>query len=295
MARLRADQMLVARGLVETRARAQALILAGQVFSGEKRVAKAGDLLAEDAPLALRGQDHPWVSRGGLKLAHALEYFALSPAGRVCLDIGASTGGFTDVLLANGAARVHAVDVGHGQLAWKLRADPRVAVHERTNARHLTAAQIGEPADALVCDASFIGLATLLPAPLALCAPGAWAVALIKPQFEAGPASVGSGGVVRDPAVHAAVCERVRDWWAALPGWQVRGITDSPITGPAGNREFLIAAERVGDIAAERVGDIAAERVGDIAAERVGDIAAERVGDASAERVGDASAERVGG
>ena len=162
--------------------------------------------------------------------------------GRICLDIGASTGGFTDVLLTHGAAKVHAVDVGHGQLAWKLRTDPRVVVHERTNARYLTRAVIADPVDALVCDASFIGLATVLPAALALCAPGAWAVALIKPQFEAGPDAVGSKGVVRDPAVHKAVCERIAAWWAALPGWRVLGITESPITGPEGNREFLIAA-----------------------------------------------------
>jgi 23S rRNA (cytidine1920-2'-O)/16S rRNA (cytidine1409-2'-O)-methyltransferase len=241
---LRADQLLVDRGLADSRTRAQALILAGRVFSGAARVAKPGHTLPEAAPLEVRGQDHPWVSRGGLKLAHALDAFALSPAGRVCLDIGASTGGFTDVLLAHGAARVHAVDVGHGQLAWKLRTDPRVAVYERTNARYLAEAAIGEPVDALVCDASFIGLATLLPAPLGLCAPGAWAVALIKPQFEAGPGQVGRHGVVRDPAVHTAVCERIRAWWAALPGWTVRGIVESPITGPEGNREFLIAACR---------------------------------------------------
>lgn len=240
----RADVMLVERGLAESRARAQALILAGKVFTGERRVAKAGDLLPDDVPLAVRGQDHPWVSRGGLKLDHALQHFSLSPAGRVCLDVGASTGGFTDVLLTRGATRVHAVDVGHGQLAWKLRTDPRVVVHEKTNARYLTAEAIGEPVGVLVCDASFIGLTTLLPAPLALCVPGAWAVALIKPQFEAGPEAVGSKGVVRDPAVHAAVCERIRNWWAALPGWTVIGVTDSPITGPEGNREFLIAAIR---------------------------------------------------
>ncbi len=245
-ARRRADQRLVDLGLAGSRARAQALILAGKVFSGERRVEKAGDMLPDDAPLAVRGQDHPWVSRGGLKLDHALAHFALSPQGRICLDIGASTGGFTDVLLARGAARVHAVDVGHGQLAWKLRGDPRVVVHERVNARYLTAAAIGEAVQALVCDASFIGLATVLPAPLALCAPGAWAVALIKPQFEAGPELVGKRGVVRDPAVHDAVCTRVRDWWAGLPGWRVLGITDSPITGPEGNREFLIAALRDG-------------------------------------------------
>lgn len=242
MARERADLALVARGLAESRARAQALILAGKVFSGERRVEKPGDLLAEGTALEVRGQDHPWVSRGGLKLAHGLAAFGLSPAGRVCLDIGASTGGFTDVLLTHGAARVHAVDVGHGQLAWRLRQDPRVVVHERVNARHLTADAVGEAAGALVCDASFIGLRTVLPAPLALCGPGAWAVALIKPQFEAGPGQVGSKGVVRDPAVHDAVCETVRDWWAGLPGWRVLGIAASPITGPEGNKEFLIGA-----------------------------------------------------
>ena len=236
--------MLVDRGLVESRTRAQALILAGKVFSGERRVAKAGDLLAGEAPLEVRGQDHPWVSRGGLKLDHALRHFGLAPAGLVCLDVGASTGGFTDVLLAHGAARVHAVDVGHGQLAWKLRIDPRVVVHEKTNARYLDATAVPDSIEALVCDASFIGLATLLPAPLALCVPGAWAVALIKPQFEAGPALVGRRGVVRDPAVHDAVCACIRAWWAGLPGWRVLGITESPITGPEGNKEFLLAAER---------------------------------------------------
>src|SRR4051794_5717220 len=238
----RADQMLVARGLVESRARAQALIMAGKVFAGDRAVAKAGDLLPEDAALSVRGQDHPWASRGGLKLDHALRHFGLSPIGLVCLDIGASTGGFSDVLLAGGAAKVHAVDVGHGQLAWKLRSDPRVVVHEKTNARHLTAAVVPDPIQALVCDASFIGLVTILPAPLALCVPGAWAVALIKPQFEAGPGAVGAKGVVRDPAVHQAVRERVEAWWRALPGWSVLGIEESPITGPEGNKEFLIAA-----------------------------------------------------
>jgi 23S rRNA (cytidine1920-2'-O)/16S rRNA (cytidine1409-2'-O)-methyltransferase len=238
----RADQLLVARGLVESRTRAQALILAGKVFSGERRVAKAGDLLAPDVALELRGQDHPWVSRGGLKLAHGLAHFGFSPTGRICLDIGASTGGFTDVLLANGAAKVHAVDVGHGQLAWKLRCDDRVVVHEKTNARYLDREQVADPIEALVCDASFIGLATLLPAPLALCVPGAWAIVLIKPQFEAGAASVGSKGVVRDAAVHAAVCERVTQWWSGLPGWTVAGVVESPVTGPEGNKEFLLAA-----------------------------------------------------
>ena len=238
----RADILLVERGLVETRARAQALILAGLVFTGEARVGKAGDALAEDAPLSLRGQDHPWVSRGGLKLAHALDFFQLSPLGRIGLDVGASTGGFTDVLLTNGAAKVHAVDVGHGQLAWKLRSDPRVVVHEKVNARTLSAGIVPDPIGALVCDASFIGLRTVLPAAIGLCEPGAWAVALIKPQFEAGRSAVGSRGVVRDPEVHEAVCATIRDWWTGLDGWTVLGIEPSPITGPEGNREFLIAA-----------------------------------------------------
>jgi len=234
--------MLVDRGLVESRTRAQALILAGKVFSGERRIEKAGLPLAAEAPLEVRGQDHPWVSRGGLKLDHGLRHFGFSPAGLVCLDIGASTGGFTDVLLTHGAAKIHAVDVGHGQLAWKLRTDPRVVVHEKTNARYLDAAKVPDAIGALVCDASFIGLATLLPAPLALCAPGAWAIALIKPQFEAGPSDVGSKGVVRDPAIRQAVCDRVQAWWSALPGWRVIGIAESPITGPEGNHEFLIGA-----------------------------------------------------
>ena len=242
----RADVALVERGLVESRARAQALILAGKVFSGTVRIAKAGQPVGAEVPLEVRGQEHPWVSRGGMKLAKGLEVFGLSPEGRVALDIGASTGGFTDVLLAHGAVRVHAVDVGHGQLAWKLRSDPRVIVHERMNARHLTAVAIGEPVQAVVCDASFIGLRTVLPAGLALCAPGAWAVALIKPQFEAGPGEVGSKGVVRDPAVHERVCAEIQAWWAGLPGWEVLGVADSPITGPEGNREFLVGAARRG-------------------------------------------------
>jgi 23S rRNA (cytidine1920-2'-O)/16S rRNA (cytidine1409-2'-O)-methyltransferase len=239
--RQRADQALVERGLAESRTRAQALILAGKVFSGEARVAKAGDLVRADQPLEVRGGDHPWVSRGGVKLAHALAHFDLSPEGRVCLDVGASTGGFTDVLLTHGGAKVYAVDVGHGQLAWKLRNDPRVVVMERVNARHLEAAQVPEAPGAVVCDASFIGLRTVLPAPLSLAAPGAWAVALIKPQFEVGPA-VAKGGVVRDAAVHERVCAEIGAWWAGLPGWTVLGIEPSPILGPEGNREFLIAA-----------------------------------------------------
>ncbi len=240
----RADQALVDRGLAESRTRAQALIMAGKVFAGDRQVKKAGEALPADVALQVKGQDHPWASRGGLKLDHALGHFGLSPAGLVCLDVGASTGGFTSVLLHHGAARVYAVDVGHGQLAWSLRSDERVVVLERTNARHLSTAEIPQPPGALVCDASFIGLQTVLPAALGLCAPKAWAVALIKPQFEAGPSQVGKGGVVRDPAVHAAVCERIRSWWSGLPGWTVLGIEPSPITGPEGNIEFLIGARR---------------------------------------------------
>lgn len=245
MARRRVDQMLVDRALVESRTKAQALIMAGLVFTNEKRVAKAGDQLPEDAPLDVRGQQHPWVSRGGCKLAHAIEHFGLSAQDRVCLDVGASTGGFTDVLLTNGAKSVFAVDVGHGQIAWKLRSDPRVTVLEKCNARHLDSSIIPVTPSVIVCDASFIGLRTVLPAALSLAADDAWAVALIKPQFEAGRDQIGAKGVVRDPAVHESVCQTIEDWWRSLPGWEVLGIETSPITGPEGNKEFLIAARRV--------------------------------------------------
>ena len=245
-AKVRADQLLVDRGLVESRTRAQALILAGLVYSGDRRVDKAGQTLGPEAPLELKGRDHPWVSRGGVKLAHALDHFGWDVADAVAIDVGSSTGGFTDVLLTKGARRVYAVDSGTNQLAWKLRQDPRVVVHEQTSARILTAEHIPEPVDLIVCDASFIGLAKVLERPLTFAAPTARLVALIKPQFEAGPGEVGKGGVVRDPAVHARVCAEVESWVAAQPGWQVAGIVQSPITGPEGNIEFLIAAERGG-------------------------------------------------
>jgi 23S rRNA (cytidine1920-2'-O)/16S rRNA (cytidine1409-2'-O)-methyltransferase len=243
MAKARADQMLVERGLAESRTRAQALIMGGHVYSADRRIDKAGQMLAPDAPLEVKGRDHPWVSRGGIKLAHALDHFAIDVAGRVALDVGSSTGGFTDVLLSRGAVRVYAVDSGTNQLAWKLRTDPRVVVHEQTSARILTAEHIAEPIDVIVCDASFISLAKVLERPLGFAAPGAVLVALIKPQFEAGQAEVGKGGVVRDPAVHARVCAEVEAWVQAQ-GWRVEGITASPITGPEGNVEFLIAARR---------------------------------------------------
>jgi len=241
----RADQLLVARGLAESRSRAQALIMAGAVFSGERKLAKAGEMLAEDTALEVRGRDHPWVSRGGIKLDHALTHFAFDVGGAVALDVGSSTGGFTDVLLGRGAARVYAVDVGTNQLAWKLRQDERVIVLEQTNARHLTAKLIPEPPDIIVCDASFIGLAKVLEAPLKLARPDAMLVALVKPQFEAGRNEVGKGGVVRDPAVHERVCAEAKDW-VESQGWSVLGMTESPITGPEGNREFLLGALKHG-------------------------------------------------
>lgn len=243
--KLRVDQLLVERGLVESRARAQALVLAGLVFSGETKLAKPGQAIAADAPLEVRGRDHPWVSRGGIKLAHALDHFGLDPAGAAAMDIGSSTGGFTDVLLSRGAKRVFAVDSGTNQLAWKLRQDSRVAVLEKTSARLLTPELIDAPCDWVVCDASFIGLAKVLEVPLRLAAPRCTLVALIKPQFEVGRAEVGKGGVVRDPVLHARVCAEVRHWLEGA-GWNVSGITESPITGPEGNVEFLIWATRGG-------------------------------------------------
>ena len=244
--KVRADQLLVSRGLAESRTRAQALIMAGAVFSGERKLAKAGEMLAEDAPLEVRGKDHPWVSRGGIKLDHGLTHFGFDVTGAVALDVGSSTGGFTDVLLSRGAAKVYAVDVGTNQLAWKLRQDPRVLVHEQTNARRLDASIIPEPVDIIVCDASFIGLAKVLEAPLKLAKSGARLVALIKPQFEARRQEIGKGGVVRDAAVHARVVAEAKTWVEA-EGWTVVGITPSPITGPEGNVEFLLGAEKIGD------------------------------------------------
>lgn len=242
-AKQRVDQMLVDRGLAESRSRAQALVLAGLVFSGEARIAKPGQTLRGDVALEVRGRDHPWVSRGGIKLAHAIDHFALNPAGRVAMDIGSSTGGFTDVLLQRGAKRVFAVDSGTNQLAWKLRQDPRVTVLEQTSARLLTPALIDAPCDWVVCDASFISLAKVLEVPLRLAAPRCRLVALIKPQFEVGRGEVGKGGVVRDPVLHKRVCADVRDWLEG-EGWNVDGIIESPIKGPEGNVEFLICAER---------------------------------------------------
>ncbi|NML92110.1 TlyA family RNA methyltransferase [Novosphingobium sp. TW-4] len=240
-AKQRVDQMLVDRGLAESRTRAQALILAGVVFSGETKIAKAGQPVSAEAPLEVRGRDHPWVSRGGIKLAHAIDHFGLDPDGVVAMDIGSSTGGFTDVLLQKGASHVFAVDSGTNQLAWKLRQDARVTVLEQTSARILTAAHIDQAASWVVCDASFISLRKVLEVPLALATRPTQLVALIKPQFEVGRSEVGKGGVVRDPALHTRVCNEVLEWLQE-EGWAVQGVVESPITGPEGNVEFLISA-----------------------------------------------------
>ena len=240
-AKTRLDIALVERGLAETRAAAQRLVMAGLVFSGEKRLDKAGQTVAAETALEVRGQLHPYVSRGGLKLEKALDHFAIPVTGRIALDVGSSTGGFTDCLLQRGAAKVYAVDVGTNQLAWKLRTDPRVVSMEKTNMRALTRAEIPEPIELIVCDASFIGLATVLPAALALAAPGAHLAALIKPQFEVGKGRVGKGGIVREPELHQEVVETIQTWLGEQPGWQVLGVTESPITGAEGNKEFLIA------------------------------------------------------
>lgn len=241
--KIRLDQLIVDRNLAESKTRAQALIMAGHVFIGDVKAQKPGQQVAEDTPVQVKGSDHPWVSRGGIKLAHALDEFAINVTGKVAMDVGSSTGGFTDVLLTNGAVRVYAVDSGTNQLAWKLRQDERVIVHEQTSARILTQDHIPEPVDIIVCDASFISLAKVLETPLTFARTGAELVALIKPQFEAGRDEVGKGGVVRDEAVHSRVCAEVK-MWLVEKNWTVHGLTTSPITGPQGNVEFLIWAQK---------------------------------------------------
>lgn len=238
----RADLALVERGLAPSRARAQALILEGLVRCGDRLVEKAGEWVPADAPLRVTAEDHPYVGRGGVKLAAALDAFGIDPRGAVCLDVGASTGGFTDCLLQRGAARVWAVDVGYGQLAWSLRTDPRVRVIERANIRTLDRAAIPDPIALVTIDVSFISLRLVLPNTLQWLQPGGHIVALVKPQFEAGRGEVGRDGVVRDPAVHATVIGRVA-WWCVNHGLRVRGVTVSPLLGPAGNREFFLLLE----------------------------------------------------
>lgn len=242
--RQRADLLLVARGLVETRSRAQAEITAGHVTSGGRIIAKAGELLAGDAPLAIENAC-PYVSRGGLKLAHALDVFSVDVAGRVVLDLGASTGGFCDCLLGHGVAKIYAVDVGHGQLHEKVARDPRVIVLEGTDARDLGPALLPDAPQIVTADLSFIALEKALSPALALAAPGAILVALVKPQFEVGREGVGKGGIVRDAAMRASALAQVKDWVSAQAGWQIIGDTRSPIAGGDGNEEFLIAARKI--------------------------------------------------
>lgn len=218
--------------------------MAGKVFCGEQKITKAGHQIKEDQGLEVRGKEHPWVSRGGQKLEKAIKEYAIDPTGWTIIDVGSSTGGFTDVALTYGAEKVYSIDVGHGQLAWKLRTDDRVIVMEKQNARYLTSELIPDQADMVVCDASFISLKTVLPAALSLTKDKACMAVLIKPQFEVGRDNVGKGGVVRDPALHQAVCDDMRAWAEGLDGWTVKGITESPIKGPEGNIEFLLYAEK---------------------------------------------------
>ncbi len=242
MRKQRVDLLLVERGLAPSRARAQALVMAGAVVAGEARVDKPGQLVDPALPLRIKEGAAPqrYVSRGALKLERALGVFPVDPRGKVCADLGASTGGFTDLLLQRGAARVHAVDVGYGQLDARLRGDPRVVVRERTNARHLEAGSLGEPIDLVTGDLSFISLRLVLPAVRAILRPGGDAVLLVKPQFEVGKGEVGKGGVVRDDAKRLRALEEVEEAAVRL-GFQVVGATESPIEGPAGNREWLLA------------------------------------------------------
>jgi 23S rRNA (cytidine1920-2'-O)/16S rRNA (cytidine1409-2'-O)-methyltransferase len=239
----RLDLLLVARGLALSRERAQALILSGVVLVDGRPAGKAGAPVAEDAEIGLRQPDHPYVGRGGLKLAHALDTFAIQVDGRDALDIGASTGGFTDVLLRRGATKVAALDVGHGQLDWGLRNDPRVLVIERMNARTLEPSDLPGPVDIVTIDVSFISLRHIFPRVPGLLRPSADVVALVKPQFEAGRSEVGKKGVVRDPAVHERVVHEATGW-AAEVGLSRVGMTKSPITGDTGNREFFLHLRR---------------------------------------------------
>lgn len=241
--KLRIDQMLVDRGLAESRSRAQALVMAGLVFSGAKRLEKPGQQMVAEIPLEIKGRDHPWVSRGGIKLAHALNQFKLDPLGAIAMDIGSSTGGFTDVLLNGGAKHVFAVDSGTNQLSWKLRQDQRVTVLEKTSARVLNETLINRPCNWIVCDASFIGLSKVLDCPFKIAEPSCQLVALIKPQFEAKREEVGKNGVVRDPSVHKRICDEVTSWIESR-GWTIQGLVESPINGPKGNAEFLVSGQR---------------------------------------------------
>jgi 23S rRNA (cytidine1920-2'-O)/16S rRNA (cytidine1409-2'-O)-methyltransferase len=245
MARKRLDLLLVEKGMVESREKAKALIMAGKVFGKNVRLDKPGMLVEEDAELVLKGEVHPYVSRGGLKLAKAVREFSLDLREKVVADIGASTGGFTDCSLQNGAARVYAIDVGYGQLDWKLRSDPRVVCLERTNARFLQRESLPEKVDWVVCDVSFISLAKIFPAMLNILREQGEVLALIKPQFEAGRENVGKNGVVRDPAIHEKVLSSILEK-AESEGLVVKGLSYSPIRGPEGNIEFLVWLQKNG-------------------------------------------------
>ena len=237
--KIRLDQYLVQHGLIQSRERAKAMIMSGVVFVNEQKVDKAGEMIKEDAKVEVRGHDIGYVSRGGLKLEKAMQCFPLTPKGKVCMDIGASTGGFTDCMLQNGAVKVYAVDVGYGQLAWKLRSDERVVNMERTNVRYLEAESLGELVDAVTIDVAFISLDKVLPAVHKLLKPTGFVIALVKPQFEAGKENVGKKGVVRDPKVHADVIKKVVAF-AKEEGFGIAGLDFSPIKGPEGNIEYLL-------------------------------------------------------
>ncbi|MGE5346498.1 MAG: TlyA family RNA methyltransferase [Acidithiobacillales bacterium] len=243
--RLRLDRLLVERGLAESRARAEALILAGRVSVAGRAGVKPGTAVPPDAEIAIAAPEHPWVSRGGVKLAAALDHFGIDPSGRVCLDIGASTGGFTDVLLARGAGKVYAVDVGYGQLHARLRTDPHVVLLEKVNARTLSTREVPERIELLVADVSFISLTMILPAAAPLLAPGASAVLLVKPQFESARGEVGKGGIVREAAVRKRAVSRVAAAAESL-GLSPLGTMPSPIRGADGNEEFLSAFRAAG-------------------------------------------------
>ena len=243
--KIRLDELLVERGLVESRSQAKSFILAGNVFSNENRLEKVGKIVDYDVPLAIKGKDHAWVSRGGLKIDYAISYFGFDVGERVCLDLGASTGGFTHVLIERGAKKVYAVDVGYGQLDWKIRNLAEVVVVERTNARFLTNTEIPEPISFLCCDASFISLTKILPNSMGLVDSGGVLLALVKPQFELDRKLVGKNGIIKDRSKHQLACEKIYDWLDSFPNWSPIGIIESPIKGAKGNIEFFIAASKL--------------------------------------------------
>jgi len=241
MPKFKITDMLVKLELANDIKHAEALVLSGKVYANGIKVNKAGDMLNDTADITIKNpKGHSWVSRGGMKLDHGLKYFKINVKDFIAVDIGSSTGGFTDVLLNNGASKVYAVDVGYGELAWKLRQDSRVVVHERTNARYINNEIVTEQPDIIVCDASFISLKMVLPATMALAKSGTVLIALIKPQFEVQKHEVGKGGIIKDPLLHQRVCDEISTWFLEYSGWQIMGITQSPILGADGNKEFLL-------------------------------------------------------